>query len=475
MTGFDLIIRNGTIVTASDTMLCDVGIRNGKVVALADKLSVAEHEIDATGLLVMPGGIDSHVHLAQPTSDGSVMADDFESGTRSAACGGNTTVIPFSLQERGKSLLESVEEHHQRAAGKCYIDYALHAIITDPTPQALEYDLPQVVQGGVTSVKIFMTYQDMALNDGEIFKVMEATRREGALTMVHAENFDAIQQMTERLEKAGQTGPRGHAESRPIVVEREATHRAISFAELVDVPLFVVHVSGGDVIEQIEWAKRRGLPIYAETCPQYLTLTAEDLDNANMEGSKYVCSPPPRDEANQKACWDALARDLFSTFTSDHCPFIYESDTGKKKAGADTSFKYVPNGIPGVETRLPILFSKGVSEGRISLNQFVALSATNHAKVYGMYPRKGTIAIGSDADIAIWDPNKRVTLSQTMLNHNCDYTPYEGMELKGYPVTVISNGEVVAENGRPVGSAGRGKFIPRGKSSLIPTQRPCEP
>lgn len=188
-----------------------------------------------------------------------------------------------------------------------------------------------------------------------------------------------------------------------------------------------------------------------------------------MEGSKYVCSPPPRDKANQKACWDALARDVFSTFTSDHCPFIYESDTGKKKAGSDTSFKYVPNGIPGVETRLPILFSKGVSEGRINLNQFVALSATNHAKVYGMYPRKGTIAIGSDADIAIWDPNKCVTLSQSMLNHNCDYTPYEGMELKGYPVTVISNGEVVAENGRPVGSAGKGKFISRGKSSLIPT------
>lgn len=471
MTGFDLIIRNGTVVTASDTMRCDVGIRAGKIVALADRLEEAEREIDAMGLLVMPGGIDSHVHLAQPTSDGSVMADDFESGTRSAACGGNTTVIAFSLQERGASLLASVAEHHQRAADKCHIDYALHAIITDPTPQALEHDLPKVVQEGVSSIKIFMTYEDMALNDGEIFRVMEAARREGALTMVHAENFDAIQQMTERLEKAGQTGPRGHADSRPIVVEREATHRAISFAELVDVPLFVVHVSGGDVIEQIEWAKRRGLPIYAETCPQYLTLTADDLDNANMEGSKYVCSPPPRDEANQKACWDALARNVFSTFTSDHCPFIYESDTGKKKAGADTSFKYVPNGIPGVETRLPILFSKGVSEGRISLNQFVALSATNHAKVYGMYPRKGTIAIGSDADIALWDPEKRVTLSQSMLNHNCDYTPYEGMELIGYPVTVISNGEIVADQGRPTGGPGKGRFIARGPSSLIPTTR----
>nr|WP_163502143.1 dihydropyrimidinase [Halomonas socia] len=468
MAFFDTVIRNGTVVTASDTMVCDVGIKNGRIVALGEHIEEGSTEIDATDLLVLPGGIDSHVHLEQPTSDGSVMADDFESGTRSAACGGNTMVIPFSLQERGESLLNSVQEHHDRASGKCHIDYALHAIITDPSEQALVKDLPEIVKGGITSVKIFMTYENMALNDAEIFRVMEATRHVGALTMVHAENFDAIRQMTERLERAGHTGPRGHADSRPIVVEREATHRAISFAELVDVPLFVVHVSGGDVIEQIEWAKRRGLPIYAETCPQYLTLTADDLDSMPTEGAKYVCSPPPRDVANQEACWDALARGVFSTFTSDHCPFVYASDTGKQIKGAQESFKYVPNGIPGVETRLPILFSKGVSEGRITLNDFVALTATNHAKIYGMYPQKGSIAIGSDADIAIWDPKKRVTLTQDILNHNCDYTPYEGMTLTGYPVVVMVRGRVVAKDGKPAGEPGYGEFVSRGRSSLVP-------
>jgi dihydropyrimidinase len=317
------------------------------------------------------------------------------------------------------------------------------------------------VRDGYTSFKVFMTYQDLALSDLELLEVFAVARETGALVMVHAENYDAIRFLSERLERAGRTSPNYHATSRPIPVEREATHRAISLAELIDVPIMIVHVSNGEAMEQIRWAQARGLKVFGETCPQYLVLTEKDMEGLNMEGAKYVCSPPPRDVESQKACWLGLETGVFQVFSSDHCPFRYDDPQGKLRPLGRTSFRWIPNGIPGVETRLPILFSEGVVKGRISLNEFVALSATNHAKMYGLHPRKGTIAIGADADIAIWDPHRQATIRQVGLHHGSDYTPYEGFEVTGWPVTTIVRGKTVVCDGVLVGSRGTGEHIAR--------------
>lgn len=468
MPEFDLVIRGGTIATASDTFKADVGIRNGSIVAVADQVANATRTIDATGLLVLPGGIDSHVHISQPSGPDVEMADDFASATASAAAGGNTLVLPFALQERGRSLRDCVEEYRRKAENACYIDTAFHLIVSDPTPEVLGQELPALIKDGYTSFKVFMTYDDLVLNDRQLLDVFDVARREGALVMVHAEGYDSIRFLTERLEKEGHTAPYYHALSRPEIVEREAAHRAISHAQLVDVPIMIVHVSGREAMEQIRWAQSRGLRIYAETCPQYITLTAEDLQGLNMDmsGAKYVCSPPPRDVASQEAIWEGLRTGVFQTFSSDHCPFRYDSPTGKQTPKGKTSFRWVPNGIPGVETRLPILFSEGVSKGRISLNRFVELTATNHAKLYGLYPRKGSIGVGFDADITLWDPQRRETIRQEILHHGADYTPWEGFEVTGWPVMTISRGQVVAENGRLVGEKGHGRILERELSSF---------
>ena len=466
MAAFDLIIRGGTVATAADTFACDVGIRGGRIAALGDDLGSAERVIDARGRLVLPGGIDSHVHFAQASGPGIVMADDFESGTRSAAFGGNTTVLPFCMQEKGQSLRKAVEAYHAKARGKCYIDVSFHLVISDPTPQVLGQELPALVGDGYTSFKVFMTYQDLALTDHQMLEVMQSARETGALVMVHAENYDAIRFLTDRLERSGQTAPRFHATSRPIPVEREATHRAISLAELIDVPIMVVHVSNGEAMEEIRRARSRGLKVFGETCPQYLVLTESDLDGLNMEGAKYVCSPPPRDKASQADCWLGLETGVFQVFSSDHCPFRYEDEAGKLTPKGRTSFRWVPNGIPGVETRLPILFSEGVVKGRISLNQFVALSSTNHAQMYGLAPRKGTIAVGSDADIAIWDPARRVRITAADLHQGSDYTPYEGFEVTGWPMTTIVRGTIVVEDGKLAGPMGHGGPIRRALSQF---------
>jgi dihydropyrimidinase len=299
-----------------------------------------------------------------------------------------------------------------------------------------------------------------------MLNVMSVARETGALVMVHAENYDAIRFLTDRLERAGKTAPHYHATSRPIPVEREATHRAISLSEIVDVPIMIVHVSNREAMEEIRRAQQRGLKIYGETCPQYLVLTAKDLEGLNMEGAKYVCSPPPRDHASQIACWEGLQQGVFSLFSSDHCPFRYDDPQGKLTPKGRTSFRWVPNGIPGVETRLPILFSEGVGKGRITLNEFVALSATNHAKTYGLYPKKGTIAVGSDADITIWDPAREVTISQSLMHGGSDYTPYDGIAVKGWPISTMVRGQFVVRDGALVGSEGAGEYVARGKSPL---------
>ncbi|OFW18195.1 MAG: dihydropyrimidinase [Acidobacteria bacterium RIFCSPLOWO2_02_FULL_65_29] len=456
---FDLVVRNAVAVTAGDVQRCDIGVRGGRIVALAERLGPGEREIDAAGRTVTPGGVDGHCHLDQPMPAPMRMADDFLTGTRSAACGGTTTVIPFAAQKKGESLREAVEDYHRRAEGKACIDYAFHLIVSDPSERVLRDELPQLIRDGCTSFKVYMTYDDLKLSDRQILDVLEVARREGAMAMVHAENSDCIAWLTEKLVASGHTAPRHHADSRPAPVEREATHRAITFSELLDVPILIVHVSGADALEQIRWAQGRSLNIYAETCPQYLLLTAEHLGLEGFQGAKYVCSPPPRDKANQQRIWDGLAKGAFHVFSSDHAPFRYEDAHGKKLGGKEVAFQYIPNGIPGIETRLPLLFSEGVGEGRIDLHQFVALTATNPARMYGLYPRKGTIAVGSDADLVIWDDQREQTIGNAMLHHAVDYTPYEGMRLRGWPAVTLSRGEAVWEDGEFRGRAGRGEFL----------------
>lgn len=467
MKSFDLVIRNGTVATASDLFSCDIGIADGRVTALAESLPAGNEEIDAKDKIITPGGVDSHCHMEQPMPEGIQMADDFASATLSAACGGTTTVIPFAAQEKGKSLKSAVEDYHQKAAGNTHIDYAFHLIVTDPTEEVLRNELPQLIREGCSSFKIYMTYDDLKLSDEQILDVLSVAREEKALAMVHAENSDCISWLTKRLLSAGKTGPRYHADARPLLVEREATHRAIALSELVDVPILIVHVSGSDAIEQIRWGRQQGLNIYAETCPQYLFLTAEDLGLDGYEGAKCVCSPPPRDKRNQEIVWANLRNGLFTVFSSDHAPFSYEDPRGKKLGGRQVDFPYIPNGIPGIETRLPLLFSEGVGKGRINIHQFVALTSTNPAKLYGLYPRKGSIAIGTDADLVVWDSDRELTISNDMLHHNVDYTPYEGFKLKGWPNQIVSRGELVYDQGKVFSTKGRGQFLACGRHETL--------
>ena len=468
---FDTVIRHGTVVTSSDTFRSDVGIRDGKIAALAAELTDADEIIDAAGLYVMPGGIDSHVHLDQPSGDGIVMADDFESGTRSAAIGGNTTVLAFCMQEKGQSLRDALKNYHAKAEGKCHVDVSFHMVVTDPTPHVLGQELPALVADGYTSIKVFMTYEGLRLRDDEILATLDTARRTGALVMVHCENEDAIRYLIGRHEEEGNLAPRFHATSRPVAAEREATHRALSLAEIVDTPIVIVHVSNRQAMEEIRRARERGQKIAGETCPQYLMLTADDLDQDALEGAKYVCSPPPRDVESQDACWQGLEQGVFDLFSSDHCPFRFDDPEGKLNEKGKRSFRWIPNGIPGVGTRLPILFSEGVMKGRIDLNRFVALTSTNHARLYGLYPQKGTIAIGSDADLALWDPDRRLTLTNDLLQHGADYTPYEGIDVQGWPVRVLLRGKTVVDDTAMSQSARLGHYLPRAKSSLVSGQR----
>ena len=466
MTEFDTVIRHGTVVTATDTYEADLGISEGKIQAIASKLPAGRKTIDAKGMLVLPGGVDGHCHLDQPTGDGSVCADDFYTGTVAAAFGGTTTVIPFACQFRGMAMQTAVDDYHRRAQGKAVIDYAFHLIVSDPTEALLKVDLPRLISEGYTSFKIYMTYDDMKLNDKQIVQLLSLARKHGALAMIHAENADLIAWLTDTLLEQGQTEPRYHASARPMLVEREATHRAISIAELADVPILIVHVSGREAVEQIHWAQGRGMRIYAETCPQYIVLTEDDLARPGFEGAKCICSPPPRNRENQSAIWDGLHSGLFHIFSSDHAPFRYQSSTGKMLKGENTPFNWVPNGVPGIETRLPILFSEGVKKGRISLNRFVELVATNPAKMYGLHPRKGTLAVGSDADVVVFDPDARRVIRSEKLHHNVDYTPYEGMVVDGWPVTVLSRGDLVIENRKLVAAPGRGEFLPCSRPAM---------
>ena len=469
MAEFDLVVRGGTVATAADTVRADLGVKDGRVAALGAALGAGKRELDARGKLVLPGGIDSHVHIEQKSSLGVMTADDFFTGTRSAACGGTTTIIPFAAQHRGMSIRQVVKDYHAAAGPKAAVDYAFHLIVSDPTEQVLGQELPALIRDGYTSFKIYLTYDALKLDDRQTLEVLALARREGALVMVHAENHDIIAWLGERLLEAGRTAPKYHAVAHAKTAEREATHRAISLAEIVDVPILIVHVSSAEAIEQIRWAQGRGLKVYGETCPQYLFLSDGDLDRPGFEGAKFMCSPPPRDAANQEAVWRGLQAGAFQVFSSDHAPYRYDDPAGKMKFGRNAPFKAVANGVPGIELRLPLLFSEGVGKGRLTLNEFVALTATNAAKLYGLYPQKGTLAVGSDADFAIWDPDKEVVVSQALLHDAMDYTPYEGRCLTGWPIATYLRGQAVAEAGEFVGARGQGRFL---KCELSPAARP---
>jgi dihydropyrimidinase len=464
MADYNLVIRNGTVTTAADTTECDIGIKDGVVATLGRGLAAGAREIDAAGKLVLPGAVDSHCHIEQRSSAGVMTADDFYSGTVAAAFGGTTTVIPFAAQHRGQSLRQVVEAYHAAAKPKAVIDYAFHLIISDPSEQMLGQELPALIQDGYTSFKVYMTYDLLRLNDRQMLDIMALARREGAMMMIHAENHDMIQWLADRLLANGMSQPRYHAVSHAGVAEGEATNRAVALSQLLDVPILIVHVSASDAIDVIRGAQTKGLKIYGETCPQYLFLTADDI-GMDLEGTKFCCSPPPRDAANQEAVWRGLQNGTFQVFSSDHAPYRYD-ETGKLLKGDKTTFKDTANGVPGIELRVPLLFSEGVRRGRIDVNRFVALTATNHARLYGLYPKKGTIAVGGDADICIWDPDKHVHVSAGMLHDQTGYTPYEGRHVTGWPVTVISRGRVVVEDGALTAERGSGNFLPCALSEM---------
>ncbi len=467
-TPFDLVLRNARATTSADIFDCDIGIRDGRIVALGQGLAGGAREIDAVGRVVTPGGVDAHCHLDQPMAPPVRMADDFDTGTRSAACGGTTTVIPFAAQAKGQSLRAAVEDYHRRADGKAHVDYAFHLIVSDPTPTVLHEELPALIREGYTSFKIYMTYDDLKLGDGQILDVLAVAREHGAMAMVHAENADCIEWLTKRLELAGQIAPRFHARARPMLVEREATHRAIALSELVDVPILIVHVSGREAVEQIRWGRAQGLQIFAETCPQYLFLTADDLGlDDSYGGARCVCSPPPRDKGNQQVIWNGLADGLFTVFSSDHAPFRYDAPEGKKPGGEEVAFRHIPNGIPGIETRMALLYSEGVLGGRITPQRFVELTATNPAKAYGLHPRKGSITVGGDADLVVWD-EKPVTIRNAMLHHAVDYTPYEGKALQAWPGLTLARGQVVWDGTAFQRPTAGGQFLRCTPPTLLP-------
>jgi len=471
MSEFDLVVSGGTVATAADTFTADIGVKDGRVAALAADLGGdAARTIDATGKLVLPGGVEAHCHIEQESSSGIMTADDYKSGSISAAFGGNTTIIPFAAQHRGQSLRDVVKTYHARAEPKSVIDYTFHLIVSDPSEQVVGQELPALIMDGYTSFKVYMTYELLKIDDGQMLDVLAVARKHGAMTMVHAENNEVINWLSNRLVEAGHTEPKYHAMSHARIAEAEASNRAIQLARLVDTPILIVHVSTEEAANAILSARNKGLKIFGETCPQYLFLTADDLDRDGAEGAKFCCSPPPRDAADQEAIWRGLTNGTFQVFSSDHAPYRFDA-TGKLKDGPNPTFKQVANGVPGIELRLPLLFSEGVGKGRLTINEFVALTATNAAKIYGLHPRKGTIAVGGDADLVIWDPHREVHVTHDMLHDNMDYTPYEGMQLTGWPETVINRGRTVIEGGELQVEPGSGSFLERrpGHGAAQPT------
>jgi dihydropyrimidinase len=468
---YDLVIRGGRVATASDVFDADVGIAGEAIAAIGRDLHAGKREIDARGRLVLPGGVDSHAHIEQLSAAGIMNADTFESATTSAAFGGTTTVISFAAQHVGMHLPQVLNEYHALARKGAVIDYAFHMIIADPTAETLLRDIPALVKEGHASIKIFMTYDRLKIDDEPLLDILVAARESGAMLCAHAENHGIIAWMVKRLLARGYTHPKYHAISHARFSEADAFNRLIGMAALVDQPIMIFHVSTAEGAKVIRAARGEGLKVFAETCPQYLFLTAEDLDKPGAEGAKWMCSPPPRTAADQEALWQALALGDLQTISSDHAPYRFD-ESGKLRAGPNPNFKQVANGLPGLEVRLPLLFDAMVSKGRLGLEKFVELTATAPAKIYNLHQRKGSIAIGADADIAIWDPSREVTLSDAMMHDLTGYTPYAGRTLRGWPVTVLSRGRTIIADGKRTASPGSGGFLARtGGEAAKPTGR----
>jgi dihydropyrimidinase len=472
MNEFDLTIRGGTVASDKEVFRADVGIAADRIVAVQAGLPAGRRDIDASGRYVLPGGVDTHCHVEQRSGMGRMGADDWYSASVSAAFGGTTTIVPFAAQHRGMSLKQVAADYAALAREKSVIDYSYHLILSETDAQTLEHDLPELIRAGITSFKVYMTYDQLKIDDYQMLEVLAVAARERALVMVHAENNDVIRWVSQRLLERGYTAPKYHGTSHVPLAEAEATHRVIQLSRLFDVPIMIVHVSARDALATIQAAQKLGAQVYGETCPHYLSLTQDNMDLPGTEGAKYCCSPPLRDAAAQQALWDGLKQGTLQTLSSDHAPYRYDA-SGKLPLGDATTFKQVANGMPGLETRLPLLFSEGVARQRLTLPEFVALGATNHARLYGLFPRKGQIAVGADADVAIWNPQRQVTITAAMLHDQVGYTPYEGMTLTGWPEIVVSAGRVIVENARLHAARGSGRFIPRATPLPCAAERAC--
>jgi dihydropyrimidinase len=447
-----LVVKNGTLVTASDTFKADVGINGEKIVAIGVNLP-SEHTIDAEGKLVLPGAVDPHVHIEMPVG-ATRTSDDWESGTITAVCGGTTTVIDFIEAAPGESLMQALESRRKLADGHTVTDYALHMTLTNDHPETL-LQVPEIVEAGCSSFKTYLTYEGFALSDSAFLHVLETVDAAGGMVMVHAENDAIIAHCKQQLLAQGKIAPRYHALARPAVSEAEAIQRAIALAEVTGACLYIVHVSTATGAAFIRSARERGLKVYGETCPQYLLLNDNELDRPNFEGAKFVCSPPLRKATDQQALWRALAEDGLQTVGTDHCSFNFQD---QKKLGRD-SFADIPGGLPGIESRLALLYTFGVLQKQISLNRWVEVCCTNPARIFNLYPQKGTLAAGADADLVVFDPQRHLVLTHSLLHQDVDYTPYEGFPLQGYPVLTLTRGKVVFEKGQFTGLKGSGRFL----------------
>jgi dihydropyrimidinase len=457
------LIRNGQIITATDNYKADIFIENEVVSVIGAKLEMdADVTIDASGKLVIPGGIDPHTHMELPFG-GTTSADDFRTGTIAAAHGGTTAIIDFAVQYKGESLIQGVDNWHKKAEGKCAIDYGFHLITTELEDRQIE-EMFTVMDEGVTSFKLFMAYPGVFLvDDATIFRAMSAAGQRGGLICMHAENGIVINEIIKRALEKGHTAPRYHALTRPTLAEAEGVHRAIAIAEMAESPVYIVHLSCADALNQVRQARDRGIPAFAETCPQYLFLSIDDYGE-DFNGAKYVMTPPLREKSNQTELWKGLKMDDLQVVSTDHCPFCMKE---QKELGKD-DFTKIPNGAPGVEHRVPLIYNGGVVENRISLNRFVELTSTAAAKMFGLFPKKGTIAVGSDADIVIFDPNKEQTISAKSHHMNVDYSAYEGKKIKGSVDTVLSRGTVVVNHQQQfTGKPGHGRFLKRAECVAI--------
>ena len=451
-----LIITHGLIITAGREFAGDIRIDGGRISGIGSfQGGSADTVVDASGLLVIPGGVDVHTHLEAPVG-GTMSSDDFASGTRAAAFGGTTCIVDFATQSRGEKLMPVLDAWRHKGE-KAVIDYGLHMIVTDTGAGQLDA-LGDLVREGVTSFKLFMAYPgSLMVDDGTIYRIMRVAGKLGALVSIHAENGWVIEQLIRDALAAGDTAPRFHARTRPASAEGEATNRAITLAAIAGVPVYIVHVTCRESLEAIVRARETGERVFGETCPQYLLLSAADLERPGFEGAKYVLTPPLRGRADQEALWNALGAGNLQAVATDHCPFMFR---GQKDAGKD-NFTRIPNGGPGIENRMELLFHYGVNQGRVTAQQWVDLCSASPARMFGLYPRKGEIAPGADADIVLWDPEMPGVVRAAEHHMNVDYSMYEGLELKGRPRTVIAGGDVVVDGGRWIGGTHRGRYIPR--------------